>query len=139
MKGRKRHLLVDTLGLLWAVVVHSAGIQDHQGARLVIERLKASPEQWARLEKIYADGAYGKGGLEAWLLEQLAAELEIVSRPREAKGFVVLAKRWIGERSFAWISRNRRFSKDYEFLPQISEQLILITMSRLMARRLAPS
>ena len=139
MKGRKRHLLVDTLGLIWAVVVHSAGIQDYQGARAVVARLQAVPEFWQRLEKVYADGAYGKGGLEAWLMEQLTAELEIVSRPKEATGFVVLPKRWIGERTLAWISRCRRFSKDYEFLPEVSEHLIYFTMSRLMARRLASS
>jgi putative transposase len=127
------------LGLIWAVVVHSAGIQDYEGAKLVIARLKGNPAFWSRLEKVYADGMYGKGGLEAWLLEQLTVELEIVSRPKEAKGFVVLPKRWIGERTFAWVSRHRRFSRDYEFLPQVSEQLIYFTMSCLMAGRLAPS
>jgi transposase len=139
VKGRKRHLLVDTLGLVWAVVVQSAGVQDHAGARQVIARLQENPEFWNRLEKVYADGAYDKGGLEAWLLEQLTAALEIVSRPKDAKGFVLLPKRWIVERTLAWISRSRRFSRDYEFLPEISEQLLLMAMSRLMVHRLAPS
>ena len=139
MKGRKRHLLVDTLGLVWAVVVHSAGIQDYEGAKRVIARLKEHPEFWGRLEKVYADGMYGKGGFEAWLWEQLTVELEIVSRPKEARGFVVLPKRWIVERTLAWVSRCRRFSRDYEFLPALGEQFLLLAMSRLMLRRLAPS
>ena len=136
MKGRKRHLLVDTLGLVWGLLVHSAGIQDRDGARQLLTQVQAQPQVWGRLQKIWADGAYA-GKLEDWVSENLEAVLEIVRRPEGTKGFQVLPKRWIGERTLAWISRCRRFSRDYEFLPETSEHLIYITMSRLMARRLA--
>ena len=133
MKGRKRHLLVDTLGLVWGLVVHSAGIQDRDGAKPVCEQAK---EQCPRLERVYADGAYA-GPLEEWVAATVGWTLEIVKRPAEAKGFVVLPKRWIVERTLAWLFRFRRLAKDYEETCASSEAWIRLTMIRLMVRRLA--
>jgi putative transposase len=134
VKGRKRHLLVDTLGLPLSVYVTSADIQDRVGARCLLAGLKPFVP---RLKKIWADGAYAGEQLVGWLEEQGGWELEIVERDREAKGFEVLPKRWIVERTFSWLIRNRRLSKDYERLVQTSETFIEVAMIRLILRRLA--
>ena len=134
--GRKRHLLVDTLGLVLLTVVHAAGIQDRDGARLVLAPLAHS---FTRLRKIWADGGYA-GALVEWvrnLRTRHRIDLEIVKRTDDLKGFVVLPKRWIVERTFAWLSFHRRLSKDYEYLPETSESFIHISMIRLMLARLA--
>ena len=134
--GRKRHLLVDTLGLVLLVVVHSASIQDRDGARLVLQKLA---HQFTRLVLIWADGGYA-GQLVSWV-QQIRAyrrvRLEIVKRSDQQKGFVVLPKRWIVERTFGWLNHSRRLSKDYEQLPETSETMIYIAMTRLMLNRLA--
>lgn len=132
--GRKRHLAVDTLGLLWMVVVHPADWQDYTGAAFVIARLERI---CTRLKVIFADSAYGRAGLPAWVQETFGWVLHTVLRPVAAHGFVVLPKRWIVERTFAWISRYRRHSKDYERNPETSEAFIYIAMINLMSRRLA--
>jgi putative transposase len=134
VKGRKRHLLVDTLGLPLSIYVSPADVQDRAGARLLLAGLKPFVP---RLKKIWADGAYAGEKLADWLEEQGGWGLEIVERDREAKGFEVLAKRWIVERTFSWLIRNRRLSKDYERLVQTSETLIDVAMIRLILRRLA--
>jgi putative transposase len=134
VKGRKRHLAVDTLGLLLVVVVHCAGIQDRDGAKLVCEQLKGA---FPRLQRIWADGGYA-GALVAWVAEFAGWVLEIVKRADEAQGFVVLPKRWIVERTLAWLSRYRRLSKDYEERSASSEAWIRLAMIHLMLRRLAP-
>ena len=128
--------MVDTLGLILAVVVHSAGVQDRDGAKLLLERASAEPALLARLKKLWADGGYG-GTLERWVKAHYEFVLEIVKRPKDATGFSVLHHRWIVERTLAWLSRCRRFSKDYEFLPEVSEHLIYLAMIGLMVRRLA--
>jgi len=136
IKGRKRHLLVDTLGLVLAVVVHAASIQDRDGAKLVLARLT---HKFSRLRCIWADGGYA-GQLVAWVRELRVwgkLRLEIVSRPEGVKGFLLLPKRWVVERTFAWLSRYRRLSKDYEYLTQTSETMIHVAMIHLMVRRLA--
>jgi putative transposase len=134
VKGRKRHIIVDTLGLVWAVVVHAADIQDAQGARLVLLKLL---DKAPRLQVILADRIYrGSLALIARLLGGWV--LEIVGRPVGARGFTVLPKRWIVERTFAWLGRNRRLSKDYEHLAQTSEAWIYLAMIQLMLRRLLP-
>lgn len=129
-------MLVDTLGLVLAVVVHAANIQDRDGAKLVLERLR---HKFSRLRCIWADGGYA-GQLVTWV-RQLRVwrklRLEIVSRPEGAKGFVLLPKRWVVERTFAWLGRYRRLSKDYEFHTQTSETMIHVAMINLMVRRLA--
>ncbi|HKX31685.1 MAG TPA: IS5 family transposase [Blastocatellia bacterium] len=134
--GRKRHLLVDTLDLVLLAVVHAAGIQDRDGARLVLAPLAHS---FTRLRKIWADGGYA-GALVEWvrnLRTRHRIDLEIVKRTDDLKGFVVLPRRWIVERTFAWLSFHRRLSKDYEYLPETSEAFIHISMIRLMLARLA--
>jgi putative transposase len=125
---------VDTLGLVRAVVVHAANIQDRDGAKLVLARMQG---RFPRLLKVWADGVYA-GGLIAWTQALLGCILEIVKRSDDQKGFVVLPKRWIVERTFAWFGRYRRLSKDDEELPASSETMIYIAMIHLMLRRLAP-
>lgn len=132
--GRKRHLAVDTLGLIMTVVVHAASWQDYDGAALVISQFKQS---FRRLQVIFADSAYGRAGLPAWVQSTFGWVLQTVLRPVAAKGFVVLPKRWIVERTFAWLARYRRHSRDYERNTESSEAMIHISMINLMSRRLA--
>jgi putative transposase len=132
VKGRKRHILVDTLGLLLVVVVTVASVQDRDGARLVFRRLKGVGK---KLRLIWVDGAY-RGQLLAWVVAHCQFLLRPVLRTDTQKGFVVLPKRWIVERTWAWLNQYRRLSKDYEVLPSSSEAMIYIAMTRLMLRRL---
>ena len=135
VNGRKRHILVDTLGLLLVVVVTAASTQDRDGARQVLAVLA---RHWTRLRLIWADGSYA-GELIEWvrqLRERRRITLEIVRRQDAAKGFVVLPKRWIVERTFGWLNRCRRLSKDYEYLTETSEAMIHVAMINLMVRRL---
>lgn len=124
---------MDTLGLLMSVVVHAANIHDSVGAKLVFEKVEGT---LPRLKKIFADTAY-QGSLEDWVKKHLHATLEIVRR-KEKHGFVVLPKRWIGERTLGWLNRQRRLSKDYEQFAQTSENIIYIAMINLMLHRLCP-
>jgi putative transposase len=147
LSGRKRHLLVDTLGLLLRVLVHPADLQDRAGAPGL---LMAVAEALPRLELIWADSAY-LGPLQTWVWETLGWRLEIVERPggrgrwlragqeppAQLPGFQPLPRRWIVERPIAWIGRNRRMSRDYEFLTTTSEAWIYLSMIRLMLKRLA--
>lgn len=135
MKGRKRHIAVDTLGLLLAVVVHRADIQDRDGLWLLLARLEG---RFARLTKLFADGGY-QGRMETVVSQVFGWVLEIVKRSPEAKGFEVLPKRWIVERTLAWLGRNRRLSKDYEERTESSEAMVQIAMIHLMLRRLRPA
>jgi putative transposase len=134
VKGRKRHLLVDTLGLPLSVYVTPADVQDRVGARCLLARLKPLAP---RLKKIWADGAYGGEPLAKWCQEEGGWDLEVVEPNREAEGFEVIPKRWIVERTFSWIGRNRRMSKDYERRVQTSECLMKVATIRLILRRLA--
>lgn len=134
--GRKRHLAVDSLGLILAVVVHGAYWQDYDGACFVLMRLK---DRFRRLKVIFGDSAYARNGLPAWVGETFGWVLQTVLRPVGLQGFQVLPKRWIVERTFAWLVRYRRHSKDYERTPESSEALIYIAMINLMSRRLAKS
>lgn len=136
VNGRKRHILVDTLGLLLVVCVTAASVQDRDGARLL---LKALAHHWTRLRLIWADSSYA-GELVEWvrqLRERRRVKLEIVRRSDATRGFVVLPKRWIVERTFGWLNRCRRLSKDYEYLTETSEAMIHVAMINLMVRRLA--
>lgn len=135
--GRKRHLLVDTMGLLIAVVVTSAAIDDAAAAPLVLAQ--ATTERCPRLEKVWADGKYHNHKLYAWVKEhQPRITLEVVSRPVGAKGFVLLHRRWVVERTNAWNGRSRRLSKDYERRTDSSESMVRVSALHLMLRRLAP-
>ena len=135
MKGRKRHIVVDTQGLLLAVAVHPANIQDRDGAKLVLQRLLG---RFPRLEHIWADSAYA-GKLVEWARNIGGWRLELVRRPPHQHTFQVLPRRWVVERTFAWLGRQRRLSKDYEVLPETTESWIYTAMTGLMLRRLARS
>ncbi len=144
--GRKRHIVVDTTGLLIRAVVHSAEVRDADGAELIFAKVK---EISHRLKKIWADMGYRGEDLRQWILANTDWELEIVQKPRRwgwypenvepppMPCFTVLKRRWVVERTFAWLGRNRRLSKDYEYLPKSSETMIYLAMSNLMLRRLA--
>ncbi len=145
--GRKRHLLVDTLGMVLGVVVHPADIQDRASAPWLLLRLQPT---LPRLDLIWADNAY-LGPLQTWAWETFGWRLTVVERlggrgrwmranqepPARLPGFQPLPHRWIVERTIAWIGRNRRMSKDYEFLPATSETWVYLSMVRLMLKRLA--
>jgi putative transposase len=134
VKGRKRHILVDTLGLLIAVVVTSAGVQDYHGAQPVLKKVK---DRRPRLKVVWVDGIYEKEWLIGWAKSECGWELRVIKRTDKKKGFKLLAKRWVVERTFAWLGRNRRLSKDYERLCKTTETWIYLAMTRLMLRRLA--
>jgi len=133
IKGRKRHILVDTMGFLLMVIVHAADIQDRDGAKLVLDKFIGKS---SRLSLIWADGGYA-GKLIDWVKEHCGWVLEIVKRSDDVKGFQVLPRRWVVERTFGWLGRYRRLSKDYEGLPESSESMIYAGMIHLMLRRLA--
>ena len=135
IKGRKRHLLVDTLGLLLAVVVTAASVQDRDGAKLLFQRLGGACK---KLRLVWVDGGY-RGQLLDWVLDHCHFRLQLVLRADDQKGFLVLPRRWVVERTFAWLTHHRRLSKDYERLVDTSETFIYIVMIRLMLRRLAKS
>ena len=124
--------MVDTIGLVLAVVVHAANIQDRDGAKLVFEKIKG---KFSRLRLIWADGAYA-GQLVEWVKNACGWLLEIVKRNQGVTGFQLLPRRWVVERTFGWFGRYRRLSRDYEFQTDTSENMILIAMIQLMVHRL---
>ena len=132
MNGRKRHLLVDTLGLVMRAVVHPANVQDRDGARLLLDELD---ERFPNLALIWADGAYQ--AVVEWVAHSFWVVLHIVEKPSSQQGFEVLPRRWVVERTFAWLGKYRRLSKDYEALTATSEAWVYIAMSHVMLRRLA--
>jgi putative transposase len=135
VKGRKRHLVVDTLGLALSVVVHPANVQERDGAKPVLERLRG---RFPRLERLWADGG-DAGQLVEWVRQECGWTLEIVKRSDKQPGFTVLPHRWIVERTFGWLGRFRRLSTDYEACTKSSEATILIAMMPVMLRRLEPA
>ena len=159
VKGRKRHLLVDTQGLVLKAKVQPANIMDRDGIKPLLERVR---EHFRRLSHLWLDAGYnGKGKGKDWAEKALGLTAEVVRRPRRPHyvwvkegeeidwerirkllpepGFKVLPRRWVVERTFSWIDQNRRMSKDYERLPESSEAFIYLAMTRLMVRRLARS
>ena len=165
VKGRKRHLLVDTEGLVLRAKVHAANVIDREGIEPLLEGAR---KLFARLSHLWLDAGYrGKDKGRGWVEKVLGWTVDLVERPRKPapeevlkswaaewakegeevdwqkllapRGFQVLPRRWVVERTFSWIDQNRRMSKDYERLPESSEAFIYVAMSRLMARRLACS
>ena len=163
IKGRKRHLLVDTEGFVLKAKVHSAKVLDQEGIKPLLERAE---EQFLRLKLLWLDSAYrGNGKGKDWVEKTLGWTVELVERPRKPaaeevlklwakewskegvtvdwekllppRGFIALPRRWVVERTFAWLSHNRRMSKDYEWLCATSEAFVYVAMARLMVRRLA--
>ncbi len=149
MKGRKRHLLVDTMGSVLSVKVHAANIQDRDGAKPLMQSAK---HKLPRVVIVWADRAY-KGGwgpkrklrrLDEWMWRELWWLLEVVERPKDEsggtlRGFTPIPKRWVVERTFAWLGRYRRLSKDYEFLSSSSEAMIYLASAHMLVRRLSRS
>jgi putative transposase len=144
VKGRKRHVLVDVMGLLLAVCVHAADVLDRAGARLLVEG--TAPSEFPALQRIWADQGY-TGVFAEWLRDVRGWHLEVVRHParqawrygfekKPAHTLRVLPRRWVAERTFARLGQSRRLSKDYERLPVTSEAMIYGAMSRLMLRRL---
>jgi putative transposase len=138
IRGRKRHIAVDTLGLILAVVVTAADVDDARAAPEVFRRM--GQDAFPRLKVVWADGKYHNHALNDWLgrQKQIDWELQVVSRPPDAKGFVLLPKRWVVERTFAWLGRARRLSKDYERRTDSSEGMIRLRGIQQLIRRLAP-
>ena len=135
--GRKRHIVVDTMGLLLAVVVTAASVDDAAGGQQVLEMVES--DAFPRLRVIWADRKYHSHNLYTWIEDHADYRLHIVSRPVQAKGFVLLPRRWVAERTFAWLGRSRRLSKDYEVLNETSEAMIIMSAIHMMLKRLAPT
>ena len=159
VRGRKRHLLVDTEGFVLKAKVHSAKVPDQDGIKLL---MRGVGDRLPRLSHLWLDAGYnGTGKGKDWAQKALGLTAEVVRRPRRPRyvwvkegeeidwegirkllpepGFKVLPRRWVVERTFSWIDQNRRMSKDYERLPESSEAFIYLAMTRLMVRRLARS
>jgi putative transposase len=149
VKGRKRHLLVDTQGLVLRAKVHAASVFDRDGIKPLMEFVG---ERFPRLSHLWLDAGYnGEGKGRDWAEKALGFSVEVVRPPRRwvwvpadqepppRSAFTVLPRRWVVERTFSWLDQNRRMSKDFERLPESSEAFVYIAMSRLMARRLARS
>ena len=152
VNGRKRHLLVDTQGLVMEALVSPANVHDKEGALSLLDPF-ALAKRFPRMAKVWVDKAYA--GLVDWARESLGWDMEVVKGgwtdidlkrvflppgmklPQIPKGFQVLPRRWVVERTFAWLGRNRRLAKDYEYLTTTGEALIYASMVRLMLRRLA--
>ena len=140
VSGRKRHILVDTLGLLLLVVVHRASLPDGNGGKLVLaklfERIKRSLyNRWCRFKLIWADGAYEDSA--TWVKQHFGWRLEVVRRPPHAKGFQVLPRRWVVERTFSWLGRYRRLARDYEHQTSSSESMVYLASIHRSLRLLA--
>jgi putative transposase len=155
VNGRKRHLLVDTLGLILAVVVHAADVGEREGARWLLEGVRAARQAgrgwFGRLRHVWVDAGYNAKEWLAWVEASLGWTVEVVKKPWRwawfpegrrrlalLPGFTVLKRRWVVERTFAWLDGYRRLSKDYESLPESSEAMIRLAMINLMVHRLKP-
>jgi putative transposase len=133
VKERKRHLLVDTQGRVLEVFVCAADQNDPDGAQALFLACK---DRYPRLTKIWADGQYTGWRID-WAAQELDICLEIVQRNDDLSGFVVLPRRWVVERTFAWLGRYKRLVRDYELCPQHSESMVYLAMSHILLRRLA--
>jgi putative transposase len=135
VSGRKRHIIVDSLGMLLAVLVTSAAVDDAVAAKDVLAAVDS--EGFPRLRTVYADNKYHNYDLYDWVDDNVNYQLQIVRRPKDAEGFVHLPQRWVVERTFSWLGRSRRLSKDCEKRTDTSAAMIKIAMIHLMVRRLA--
>jgi putative transposase len=137
INGRKRHIIVDTLGLLLAVVVTSAKADDGNAAPEVLRELK--PEEYPRLRVVWGDKKYRNTELLVWMVRsKVAYQVEVMERPDGSTGFVLVRKRWVVERTFAWLGRYRRHSKDYEYNTESSEAMLKMSMIHRLVNRLKP-
>lgn len=151
MKGRKRHLLVDTLGLVLRIVIHPADVPDQEGGQWLLEDPEELAQAFPRLHHLWADAAY-RTYFVTWVQQTLGWTVQVVRRPSRwrwmpadqepptvPRTFQVLPRRWVVERTFGWLGRWRRTSKDYEYLPDTSACVVELVMICLMLRRLAES
>jgi transposase len=149
VKGRKRHLVVDTTGLVVKALVHAADVPEGVGGRRLLAAIADRAQALPRLRHLWVDTAY-QGRFKEWVEQTLGWTVDVVRRPRRwcwvspggeppevPQGFQVLPRRWVVERTFGWLGRWRRTSKDYEYLPATSECVIYAIMVRVMLRRLA--
>jgi transposase len=134
IKGRKRHILTDTSGLVLAAIVHAADIQDRDGAPAL---LAAVQQAFPELRHIFADGAYAAAKLETALGRLGTWTLQVVRRAMAVSGFEVLPRRWVVERTIAWLNRNRRLAKDFEACVESALSWLMIASVKLLSRRLA--
>lgn len=134
IKGRKRHILTDTIGLPVGMIVHPANVQDRDGAPDLLESIRSS---FPWLRHVFADGGYAGDKLRSALDSLGTWTIEIVKRSDTAKGFVLLPRRWVVERTFAWLNRNRRLAKDFEATVESAVTWLHIASVKLMSRRLA--
>ena len=135
MRGRKRHLLVDTAGHLLGVLVEPADLADRDAARGLVQALA---RRWPDRQLVWADQAY-TGDLADWLRDEYGLALVVVRRPQGTRGFTVLPRRWVVERTIAWLNRNRRLSKDYERTEAAMESWCYLASIALLLRRLRPN
>jgi transposase len=137
IKGRKRFMTVDTLGLVLRVLVSAADVGEREGGKRVLQRVKQMGKAVARLTTIWTDGGFEGAPFMMWVMDVCRWIVQVVLRPEQTKGFVLLKKRWVVERTFGWLMGCRRLVRDYELLPQTSETFIYLAMIRIMVRRLA--
>ena len=135
ISGRKRHILVDSLGMLLAVLVTSAAVDDAAAARQLFAMVNS--DGFPRLRVVYADNKYHNYGLYGWMADEVKYRLYVIRRPDDAHGFITLPQRWVVERTFAWLGRSRRLHKDCEKRTDTSAAMVKIAMIHLMVRRLA--
>lgn len=137
VKGRKRFLTVDTLGLVMRVLVTAASVGEREGGKQVLQKVKQMGKPVSRLTTIWVDSGFDGTPFMHWVMDCYRWIVQVVLRPQERKGFVLLPKRWVVERTFGWLMGCRRLVRDYELLPQTSETFIYLAMIRVMVRRLA--
>jgi transposase len=137
LKGRKRFMTVDTLGLVLRVLVTAANVGERSGGKQVLQQVKQMGKAVSRLHTIWTDGGFDGEPFMQWVMDFCRWIVLVVLRPEQSKGFVLLKKRWVVERTFGWLMGCRRLVRDYELLPETSETLIYLAMIRIMVRRLA--
>jgi transposase len=137
VKGRKRFLTVDTLGLILRVFVTAASVGEREGGKRVLQRVKGMGKAALRLTIIWADGGFDGDPFLHWVMDWCRWIVQVVLRPEQTRGFIVLKKRWVVERTFGWWMEHRRLVREYDVLPQTSETFLYLSMIRIMVRRLA--
>ncbi len=137
IKGRKRFMTVDTLGLVLRVLVTAASVGEREGGKQVLNRVNQMGKKVFRLHTIWTDGGFDGEPFMKWVMDFCGWIVQVVLRPEQTKGFVLLKKRWVVERTFGWLMNCRRLVRDYELLPETSETFIYLAMIRIMVRRLA--
>ena len=137
IKGRKRFMTVDTLGLVLRVLVTAANAPEREGAKQVLKQVKQLGKGTSRLHTLWTDGGFDGEPFLRWVMDWCGWIVQVVLRPEQTKGFVLLKKRWVVERTFGWLMGCRRLVRDYELLPETSETFIYLAMIRIMVRRLA--